>query len=78
MRVREAKELSVGRAGKPSKRRKSFPRARNVHAGSDHNLSLWSATGGRLGKDGEMSEKWRFLLKKKKVKCPGDGFGLEF
>lgn len=53
MRVREAKEISVGRAGKLSKSRKSFPRARNIHAGNGHSRSLCSAKAGR-----EISKTW--------------------
>lgn len=63
MRVREAKEISMGRAGKPSKSRKSFPRARNICAGNGHNLSLWSAKA-------EGSER----TKEEKCQKPG-GFG---
>lgn len=48
MRAREAKEISVGRAGKASERRKSFSRARNIRAGNGHSPSLWSAKAGRL------------------------------
>lgn len=76
MRARDAKKSSVGRAGKASKSRKSFPGARNIHAGNGHNLSLWQRWEDSERMKEEKCQKHGCFCRKKKVKCSGDGFRL--